>query len=93
MANLTPLAGYVVVRRTEAETETASGIVLAESSQKEKPQKGEVISVGPGKEGNTPQVMVGQTILFKKYGPTEVEVDGEDLLLLEEDDIFAILNT
>ena len=49
-----------------------------------------MISVGPGKEGNTPQVMVGQTILFKKYGPTEVEVDGEDLLLLEEDALLKV---
>lgn len=90
MANLIPLAGYVVVKRLEEPTETASGIVLADTAQKEKPQKGQVMAVGAGKEGNTPQVQVGQTVLFKKYGPTEVDVDGEEMLLLEEEDILAI---
>lgn len=95
MTRLKPLAGYVVVRRLEGETQTASGIVLADTAQ-EKPQKGEVVAVGPGKryesgEEKTPQVQVGQTVLFKKYGPTEVEVDGQDFLLLEEEDIFGIL--
>lgn len=96
MTRLKPLSGFVVVKRLESEAQTKSGIVLAESA-KEKPQKGEVIAVGPGKMGadkemKAPQVEVGQTILFKKYGPTEMEIDGEDLLILEEDDIFAILN-
>ena len=90
MTQLIPLAGYVVVKRLEGESQTPSGIVLAESA-KEKPQKGEVIAVGPGKEGKEPQVQEGQTVLFKKYGPTEVDVDGQELLLLEEDDIFGIL--
>jgi len=90
MTQLNPLAGYVVVKRLEGETETASGIVLADSA-KEKPQKGEVVAVGPGKEGNDAQVQAGQTVLFKKYGPTEVEVDGQTLLILEEEDIFGIL--
>lgn len=90
MTRIKPLAGYVVVKRLEAESETPSGIILTDSA-KEKPQKGEVLAVGPGKEGAAPQLEVGQTILFKKYGPTEVEVDGQDVLLLEEDDVFAIL--
>ncbi|MBU0981575.1 co-chaperone GroES [Patescibacteria group bacterium] len=90
MTRLIPLAGYVVVKRLEGESQTPSGIVLADSA-KEKPQKGEVVAVGPGKEDKMPQVQVGQTVLFKKYGPTEVDVDGLELLLLEEDDIFGIL--
>ena len=91
MTQLIPLAGYVVVKRMEEQTETASGIVLADTAQKEKPQRGEVIAVGAGKDGKTPQVQVGQTVLFKKYGPSEVEIDGSELLLLEEEDIFAII--
>lgn len=89
MANLKPLAGYVVVKRLEEETQTASGIVLADTA-KEKPQKGEVIAVGVGKDGKEAQVQPGQVVLFKKYGPTEVEVDGQELLLLEEEDVLAI---
>ena len=90
MSKLIPLAGYVVVKRVEEPVETASGIVLADTAQKEKPQKGEVVAVGAGKDGKEPQVQTGQTVLFKKYGPTEVDVDGEEMLLLEEDDILAI---
>lgn len=91
MSQVVPLAGYVVVRRKEEPSTTKSGIVIAETSTKEKPQKGEVVAVGAGKEGREAQVKVGQIVLFKKYGPHEVEVNGEELLLLEEDDIFAIL--
>ena len=89
MSSLQPLAGYVLVKRMEVPTQTTSGIILTDAT-KEKPQKGEVLSVGAGKEGKDPQVKAGQTVLFKKYGPTEVEVDGQELLLLEEDDILAI---
>ncbi len=90
MASIKPLAGYVVVKRMEEASKTASGIILTDSA-KEKPQRGEVLAVGPGKEGAEPQVSVGQTVLFKKYGPTELDVDGETVLLLEESDIFAIV--
>ena len=89
MAKLIPLAGHVVVKRLEEKKETASGIVLAETA-KEKPLKGLVLAVGPGLEGKDPQVTEGQTVLFKQYGPTEVEVDGEELVVLEEDQILAI---
>ncbi len=91
MAKLIPLAGYVLVKRLSEETQTKSGIVLADTA-KEKPQKGVVEAVGAGKDGAPAQVQVGQTVLFKKYGPNEVEVDGEELLLLEEADILAIFN-
>lgn len=87
---LVPLAGYVVVRRVEEASTRASGIILSDSA-KEKPQRGTVMAVGAGKEGKMAQVQEGQTVLFKKYGPTEVDVDGEQLLLLEEDDILAIV--
>lgn len=90
MSKLQPLAGYVVVKREEEASQTSSGIYLTDSA-KEKPQRGEVMAVGAGKEGKNPQVMVGQKVLFKKYGPTEVEMDGKEMLLLEEDDILAII--
>jgi chaperonin GroES len=90
MAQLIPLAGYVVVKRVEETTKAPAGIILTDSA-KEKPQRGEVLAVGAGKEGKEAQVKVGQTVLFKKYGPTEVELEGQDYLLLEEEDILAIL--
>lgn len=90
MTSIKPLAGFVVVKRIEEPSQTASGIFLTDAA-KEKPQRGEVVAVGPGKEGKTPQVAVGQTVLFKKYGPTELEVDGMTVLLIEEDDIFAVV--
>ncbi|MFA4815181.1 MAG: co-chaperone GroES [Candidatus Gracilibacteria bacterium] len=90
MSKLQPLAGYVVVKREEEASQTSSGIYLTDSA-KEKPQRGEVMAVGAGKEGKNPQVIVGQKVLFKKYGPTEVEMDGKEMLLLEEDDILAII--
>ncbi|MFA6024468.1 MAG: co-chaperone GroES [Candidatus Gracilibacteria bacterium] len=103
MSKLQPLAGYIVVKREEEASQTSSGIYLTDSA-KEKPQRGEVMAVGRGKQtistngsGNadvsfvTPQVQVGQKVLFKKYGPTEVEMDGQEMLLLEEDDILAII--
>lgn len=84
-----PLAGYVLVRREEVSSTTASGIIL--TGNDEKPLRGEILAVGPTKDGSAAQVAVGQTVIFKKYGPTEIDVDGETLLLLEEEDIFAIV--
>ncbi len=90
MSKLIPLAGYVVVKREVEASQTSSGIFLTDSA-KEKPQRGEVMAVGAGKEDKASQVKVGQKVLFKKYGPTEVEMDGQEMLLLEEEDILAII--
>ncbi len=90
MSKLIPLAGYLVVKRMEEPSTTLSGIILTDSA-KEKPQRGEVIAVGAGKEDKPAQVKVGQTVIFKKYGPTELELDGQEWLLLEEEDVLAIL--
>lgn len=90
MSKLQPLAGYVVVKREEEASQTSSGIYLTDSA-KEKPQRGEVMAVGAGKEGKEAQVKVGDKVYFKKYGPTEIEMDGQEMLLLEEDDILAII--
>ncbi|MDR1536141.1 MAG: co-chaperone GroES [Planctomycetota bacterium] len=92
---LHPLDDRVVVRRLEAEEKTAGGIILPDNA-KEKPQRGEVIAVGPGKlldSGTraTPGIEAGDTVLFGKYSGTEVKVDGEELLIMRENDILAKL--
>jgi chaperonin GroES len=91
---LKPLGDKVVVKQTEAEEKTKSGIVLPETA-KEKPQQGEVLAVGPGKneEGKIVpmEVKVGDKVIYSKYGGTEVRVDEEDLLILSQNDILAIV--
>ena len=90
-----PLHDRVIVRRMEEETTTAGGIVLPDSAT-EKPSRGEVIAVGPGKTNdkgeNTPMdVKAGDTVLFGKYSGTEVKVDDEELLVMREDDIMGVI--
>lgn len=90
-----PLADRVLVK-TVTETETASGIVIPDTVDKERPEKGEVIAVGPGKlmkDGSRSQmeVKVGDTVVFKKYGPDEVKDGNEKLLVIEESDIIAVI--
>lgn len=84
--NLQPLADRVVAKNIEAEAKSAAGILLPESA-KEKPQAGEVLAVGK----DVKEVKTGDKILYAKYGPTEVKVDGEELLLLKEEDVLAIV--
>ena len=97
MANvkLRPLDDRVVVEPKEAETTTAGGIVLPDTA-KEKPQRGTVISVGPGKlldsgERGTLSVAVGDEVIYGKYSGTEIEVNGHDVKILRESDILAKL--
>jgi chaperonin GroES len=90
-----PLHDRVLVRRVEAEEKTAGGIIIPDTA-KEKPQEGEVISVGSGARNEqgeiTPlEVKTGDRILFGKWSGTEVRVDGEDLLIMKESDILGIL--
>jgi chaperonin GroES len=92
--NLKPLGDRLIVKALDEETTTASGIVLPDTA-KEKPQKGEVLAVGDGAwdedgEKRIPlDVAKGDTVLYSKYGGTEVKVDGEDLLVLRESDVLA----
>ena len=93
--NVTPLHDRVLVRRLE-EKEIAKGGIIIPDTAKEKPQEGEVIAVGAGKlldsgERGAMEVKVGDKVLFAKYGGTEFKLDGEDLLVLREGDILAIL--
>lgn len=95
MANLKPLGDKVVIKVTEAEEKTASGIFLPDSAKK-KPQEGEVVAVGNGRvldngQRNELSVKVGDKVLFSKYGGNEVTVDGTDYTILDEDQIFAIV--
>ena len=91
--NIRPLDDRVVVKPVEAEETTAGGIVLPDSA-KEKPQRGTVIAVGPGRlldNGNrgTLSVAVGDVVIYGKYGGNDLEVDGEDVKILRESDILA----
>jgi chaperonin GroES len=94
--NLKPLEDRIVVQPNEAEQTTASGLVIPDTA-KEKPQQGKVLAVGPGKRSEeTGELIplgidVGQTVLYSKYGGTEVTVDGEDLLILASRDVLAIV--
>jgi chaperonin GroES len=93
--NLKPLGDRLVVKPLEEEERTPGGIVLPETA-KEKPQKGEVLAVGPGSRDDEGKriamdVSIGDKVLYAKYGGTEVKVDGEKLLILRESDILAII--
>lgn len=85
-----PLADRVVVEAAAAEEKTASGIIIPDTA-KEKPQKGKVVAVGAGKKDEPMTVKVGDTVLYGKYSGTEVNVDGTDVLIMRESDIFAIV--
>lgn len=94
--NLHPLNDHIFLEPLEEEKTTKSGIVLPETAEKEKPIKGKVVAVGPGKLDEKGKrvpmsVKVGDLVLFKKYGPDELEMDGKKYLVGEENDILAIL--
>jgi len=96
MANLKPLGDKVVVQLVEQEEKTASGIFLPDSAKK-KPQTGSVIAIGKGRildngDHNPLSVKVGDKVLFSKYGGNEVTHEGQDYTILDEDQIYAILN-
>ena len=92
--NLRPLDDRIVVRPNEAEQTTSSGIVIPDTA-KEKPQQGEVLAVGPGRRSEQTGDLIplgvkeGDTVVYSKYGGTEITVDGEDLLILTSRDVLA----
>ena len=88
--NIRPLADRVLVEPAAAEETTASGIIIPDSA-KEKPQKGTVVAVGPGKKDEPTTVKVGDTVLYGKYSGTELQHDGSDYMIMRESDILAIL--
>ncbi len=94
--NIRPLSNHIFLEPVDSEKTTKSGIVLPETAEKEKPMKGKIVFAGPGKLNEkgeiTPMsVKVGDIVLFKKYGPDEIEIEGKKYLVGEEEDVLAIL--
>lgn len=90
-----PLQDRVIVKRLEEEQKTAGGIIIPDTA-KEKPQKGEIVAAGPGKKTEDGKVMpldikAGDKVLFSKYAGTEIKVEGEELLMMREDDIMGVI--
>ena len=94
---LQPLEDRIVVRANESEATTASGLVIPDTA-KEKPQQGEVLAVGPGRRSEQSGeiialgISVGDTVVYSKYGGTEITIDGEDLLILTSRDVLATVS-
>lgn len=88
--NVKPLADRVLVEPAQAETKTAGGIIIPDTA-KEKPMKGTVIAVGTGKKDEPITVKVGDSVLYGKYAGTEIQIDGKELLIMRESDIYAII--
>lgn len=94
-SKITPLFDNILIRPLEAEEKTSSGILLPDSA-KEKPQMGEIVAVGSGKvtpKGEVEKVVVkvGQKVMYKKWGGQEIKLDGEELMLVEQKDILAVV--
>lgn len=88
--NIKPLADRVLIEPLQAETKTASGIIIPDNA-KEKPQKGTVVAVGPGTKDEKMTVKIGDAVLYGKYAGTELKFDGTDYLMMRESDILAIV--
>lgn len=88
--NIKPLADRVLIEPVEAETKTASGIIIPDNA-KEKPQKGKVVAIGNGTKDEPLTVKVGDSVLYGKYAGTELKLDGKDYLIMRESDILAIV--
>ena len=96
--NFKPLSNHVFLEAQGEEKTTKSGIVLPDSAERERPIKGKVLAVGPGKLKDSGEripmaVKVGDSVLFKKYGPDEIEIEGKKYLVGDEDDILAIIES
>ncbi len=94
--NIKPLSNNIVLEQLKEEEKTKSGILLPQSAEKERPQQGKVVAVGPGKTNSQGKVIPisikkGDVVLFSKYGPHEIKVDNKEYLVLKEDDVLAII--
>lgn len=90
IATATPLHDRVIVRPAKMEEKTAGGIIIPDTA-KEKPQQGTIVAAGPGKKDEPVTVKPGDKVLYGKYAGTEIRLDGEDLLIMRESDLLAIL--
>jgi chaperonin GroES len=88
--NVKPLHDRVIVEPAAAEEKTASGIIIPDTA-KEKPMRGSIVAVGNGKKDEPMTVKVGDTVLYGKYSGTEIQIDGNDYLIMRESDILAII--
>ena len=88
--NIKPLGNNVILQQANAETTTASGIIIPDTAQ-EKPQQGHVLAVGSGTKDHKMSVKVGDTVLYSKYAGSELNYEGEDYLIVKESDILAII--
>ncbi|MFN9115335.1 MAG: co-chaperone GroES [Lacibacter sp.] len=88
--NVTPLHDRVIVKPAPAEEKTAGGIIIPDTA-KEKPQRGTIVAAGPGKKDEPMTVKSGDTVLYGKYAGTEINIQGEDLLIMRESDLLAIV--
>ncbi len=91
-----PLSNNVVIEPIEEATTTASGIVLPDTAEKDKPQKGKIVSVGPGKMSDGQripmEIKVGDKVIFERYSPSKIKINGDEYLLISESDILAIID-
>lgn len=85
-----PIADRVIVKPAPADEKTKGGLIIPDTA-KEKPQRGEIVAVGPGKDGNLMTVQVGDIVLYGKYSGQEVNIDGQDFLIMREDDILVVI--
>ncbi len=91
-----PLSDHILIEPMRQEEKTKTGILLPETAEKEKPEQGKVIAVGPGKKTSSGKIIPlevkkGDIVLFTKYGPTEIKINDKEYLIAKEDDILAIL--
>lgn len=94
--NIKPLSDHILIEPLRQEEKTKSGILLPESVEKERPEQGRIIAVGPGKKTSSGRIITldvkpGQKVLFTKYGPNEIKVEDKEYLIAKEEDILAIL--
>ncbi len=94
--SIKPLSDHILIEPLKQEEKTKSGILLPDTAEKEKPEQGKVVAVGPGKTDEQGkripmEVKVGDVVLFKKYGPDEIKVDEKEYLIASEEDILAII--
>lgn len=93
---ITPIGGYILVKPEKEEEKTASGLIIQTSGKGERPQRGEIVALGTGQISERGEkvpfnVEVGNSVLFKKYSPEEIEIEGENYLIMKESDILAII--
>ena len=95
--NIKPLSDHILIEPIKEEEKTKSGIIVPDTAEKEKPEQGLVVAVGPGRKTNAGKiiqldVVPGQKVLFTKYGPNEIKVDNKEYLIAKQEDILAIID-